>query len=175
MKSTTLLIMRHAKSDWSIGHKTDFDRVLSERGEKDAPRMGQWIVDQGYMPVQVICSPARRARETILSAGKAWDLNENQIEWNQDIYNASLTQLLVIVTADLIQGRINLITGHCPGVSELLLYLSGDRTPNQAGGNLMPTAAVAVLKLNTENPADYGGWKIIDYMKPRLLPDYRDL
>ncbi len=76
-----------------------------------------------------------------------------------------------VVAGDLIVGKTNLITGHNPGVSELILYLSGDRVPHQASANLMPTAAITVLKLlNTEDPVEYGGWQIIDYMKPRLLP-----
>ena len=171
MKSTTLLVMRHAKSDWNISQGADFDRVLSGRGQTDAPRMGQWIADQGYTPDQVLCSPAQRVRETIFAAGKAWDLNEQQIEWDGEIYNASLPQLLAIVTADLVQGKINLIAGHNPGVSELILYLSGDQVPDRASNNLMPTAAVTVLKTGTDNFVDYGGWQIIDYMKPRLLTD----
>lgn len=169
--STTLLIMRHAKSDWNVSHGSDFDRVLSGRGITDAPRMGQWIVDQNHTPDQLICSPAQRVRETILAAGKAWNLDEEQIKWDQAIYNASLSQLLAIVAGDLAQERTNLITGHNPGVSELILYLSGDRVPEQDSANLMPTAAVTVLRLtNIDNHVDYGSWQIIDYMKPRLLP-----
>jgi len=172
MKSTTLLVMRHAKSDWNASHGSDFDRVLSGRGISDAPRMGQWIVDQSYTPDQIICSPAQRVRETILAAGKAWDQDEDQIKWDHDIYNADLDKLLAIVAGDLKQGSINLLTGHNPGVSELILYLSGDRVPEQASDNLMPTAAVTILKLaNSDNPVNYGDWQIIDYMKPRLLSE----
>jgi len=163
--------MRHAKSDWKINQGADFDRTLSGRGLRDAPRMGQWIVDQGYIPDRVICSPAQRVRETILTAGKAWDLDEDQIKWDQDIYNAYLNQLLAIVADDLSEGKVNLIIGHNPGISELILYLSGDRVPGQASSNLMPTAAITVMKLkNINNPVDYSGWDIIDYMKPGLLP-----
>ncbi len=171
MKSTTLLVMRHAKSDWNVSHGSDFDRVLSGRGITDARRMGQWIADQGYSPDQLICSPAQRVRETILAASKAWEQDKDLIKWDHDIYNAGLTQLLAIIAGDLVEGEINLITGHNPGVSELILYLSGDRVPDQANANLMPTAAITVLNLqHTENSIGYGGWQIIDYMKPRLLP-----
>ncbi len=172
MKSTTLLVMRHAKSDWNTGQTRDFDRTLSERGKRDAPRIGQWIANQGYSPDRVISSPARRVRETIFSVGKAWRQDQGSIVWEQDIYNASLDQLLGIIAGDLVAGKINLLIGHNPGVSELILYLSGDQVPANIGGNLMPTAAVAVLQQgNAVNPVEYGSWKIIDYMKPRLLAD----
>ena len=172
MKSTTLLVMRHAKSDWNVSHGSDFDRILSGRGITDTPRMGQWIVDQGYTPDQLICSPAQRARETILAASKAWEQDEDRIKWDHDIYNAGLSQLLAIIAGDLAEGKINLITGHNPGVSELILYLSGNRVPDRADANLMPTAAITVLQQidNSDNNVEYGSWQIIDYMKPRLLP-----
>ncbi len=167
--STTLLVMRHAKSDWNLSG-SDFDRVLSGRGVTDAPRMGQWIVDQGYVPDQLICSPAQRVRETVLAAGKAWDQDEYQIKWDRGIYNANLSQLLAIVAGDIAKGKTSLIIGHNPGVSKLILYLSGDQAPEQASENLMPTAAVTVLNLTgTCNLVDHGSWQIIDYMKPRLF------
>lgn len=169
MDSTTLLIMRHAKSDWNRGDR-DFDRVLAERGKEDAARMGGWIVNSGYTPDNVICSPAQRVRETISLAGQAWDQDEAKIRWDESVYNASLNSLLAVVAGNLLPGKINFLTGHNPGVSELLLYLSGDRIPKNADTNMMPTSAIVVFEShNDANFADYGAWNIINYMKPRLL------
>lgn len=163
--------MRHAKSDWNVGTSSDFDRVLSERGNSDAPRMGQWIVDQGYSPDRVICSTAQRVKETIALVSESWGQDENQIVWEPEIYNASLSQLLGAVAAEVKQEQVNLLTGHNPGVSELILYLGGDCLPSQASGNLMPTAAITVLELtNVNNIIDYGSWTIVNYIKPASLP-----
>lgn len=171
MDSTTLLIMRHAKSDWNTNNGSDFDRVLSDRGIYDAPRMGQWIVDQNYTPDHVICSPAQRVKETISAVGQVWNLDQKLIHWDQDIYNANLSSLLAVIAGDLVSGKINLIAGHNPGVSELILYLSGGHVPEQASGNLMPTATVTVLQLKDDSETvESGAWNIINYMKPRLLP-----
>ncbi len=162
--------MRHAKSDWNIGTSSDFDRVLSERGNIDAPRMGQWLVNQGYSPDQVICSTAQRVKETIALVSTNWKQDEDQIIWEPAIYNASLSQLLGTVAAEIKQGQITLLTGHNPGVSELILHLGGDCIPIQASGNLMPTSAITALELtNINNIIDYGSWKIVDYMKPANL------
>lgn len=170
MESTTLLIMRHAKSDWNCSHREDFERVLSDRGRKDAPRMGQWIVDNGYTPDRVICSPAQRAKETLAGVTQTLRLSEKELFWRSDIYNAALEQLLSIVASDILPDKTNLMIGHNPGVSELILFLGGNRVPNKAGSNLMPTAAITVLQLlNPQKPVEYGGWKIINYVKPRLL------
>ncbi len=171
MNSTMLLIMRHAKSDWNISDQPDFDRVLSDRGYKDAPLIGKWIIDQNYTPDRVICSPAQRVKETINLVGKSWPLSQENIQWEHSIYNAKLTQLLAIITGDLEQNKINMLVGHNPGLSELILYLSGNQIPKQATGNLMPTAAITVLKLiDVTSSTQSGAWQIVDYMKPKLLP-----
>ena len=44
-----LIIMRHAKSDWAVP-AGDFDRPLSQRGNRDAPRMGDWLAAQCLIP-----------------------------------------------------------------------------------------------------------------------------
>ena len=59
------MLLRHAKSDWP--DVPDRDRPLAKRGKRDAPVVGRWLHDQGYLPEIVICSAARRTRET-------WDL-----------------------------------------------------------------------------------------------------
>lgn len=169
MNSTVLLIMRHAKSNWKTGGK-DFDRTLSDRGRKDAARMGQWIVDNGYTPDVVFCSPAQRVWETISLAGQNWGQDEAAIQWLEQIYNADLPHLLSVIAHDLSVGKVNLLVGHNPGVSELLLYLSANQVPAAARPNLMPTSALAVLQCPDETAmADYGSWKVTNYMKPKLL------
>lgn len=59
-----LLLIRHAKSDWTeIGLK-DFDRPLNERGLKNALEMGQRIYIKQLIPSKIISSPAVRAFST---------------------------------------------------------------------------------------------------------------
>ena len=38
----TLFLVRHAKSDWPA-NVSDFDRPLSERGHRDAPKMAEFL------------------------------------------------------------------------------------------------------------------------------------
>ncbi len=63
-KGRRFLIMRHAKSDWGTPGERDFDRPLAKRGQRDAPRMDEWLRAQGLVPELVLASSARRARET---------------------------------------------------------------------------------------------------------------
>ena len=57
-----VVLLRHAKSAWP--DVPDHDRPLARRGRRDAPVMGRWLRAAGYLPDQVVCSTARRARET---------------------------------------------------------------------------------------------------------------
>ena len=62
MKS--VLILRHAKSEWGNPGQADFDRPLAKRGLEDAPRMGQVLARFNYVPDRILSSPAQRARQT---------------------------------------------------------------------------------------------------------------
>ena len=46
----TLLILRHAKSNWNYPDLSDYDRPLNARGKQDAPRMGEHLREQGLIP-----------------------------------------------------------------------------------------------------------------------------
>ena len=60
----TVLLLRHAKSSRENPETADFDRPVTRRGRRDAPRMGKWMHEAGLKPDLVLCSDARRARET---------------------------------------------------------------------------------------------------------------
>ena len=60
----TLLLLRHAKSDWDDVSIDDHERPLNPRGLKAAPRMGRLIADLGLVPKLCLSSTAVRARDT---------------------------------------------------------------------------------------------------------------
>src|SRR5210317_1055809 len=61
-----LILMRHAKSDWSHAGMTDHDRPLNNRGIASAAALGNWLRDKGYLPDQVLSSSAERTGQTLL-------------------------------------------------------------------------------------------------------------
>src|SRR5260370_8641785 len=61
-QNRTLVLFRHAKSAWP--DVPDHERPLASRGIRAAPVMGRWLRDAGLVPELVLCSTARRARET---------------------------------------------------------------------------------------------------------------
>ena len=60
-----LILLRHAHAEPGAAGQADFDRPLSSQGLAEAEAAGRWLADQGLVPDRVLCSPARRARETL--------------------------------------------------------------------------------------------------------------
>jgi phosphohistidine phosphatase len=140
----TLLVMRHAKSDWGEADFPDHERPLAPRGIKAARRMGRLLHETGAAPELVVSSTAVRALTTAELAAKAggWDC---AIITEVALYASDPDRVLEVVARVDSGVRRLLIAGHEPTSSELVRRLTG-------GVVRMPTAAVACLDL-----AD-GGW-----------------
>ena len=58
-----VIIMRHAKTE-AFNAKGDFERVLTDKGLKQAKRVAKGLRDMGLVPDQIDCSSATRAMQT---------------------------------------------------------------------------------------------------------------
>lgn len=172
MANHKLILMRHAKSDWSTGAQSDFDRPLAKRGRKDAPRMGRWLHEHSLYPDIFISSPARRTRETAICVAEALAFPDKDIVWDQQLYEASLNDLLAVIHAHGPDSHTLLLIAHNPGLDALLDYLARDPARLTSTGKLMTTAAVAVLDFGagpiSTRPAIAG---LEGLVRPRELDD----
>lgn len=143
-----LWLLRHAKSAWDSDARTDFDRPLAKRGEKDAPRLGAWMAERGLVPDRVVTSPARRAEETLalLLEGMEREPDDLEVVREPGLYDARVSDLLAVVHAQPEAAQRVLLVGHNPGFEELLQWLSAERDlPRTAAGKLMTTCTLARL------------------------------
>ena len=60
-----LLLLRHAKSSWDDETVADYDRPLNGRGRSAVPTMGRHLAAHRLSPQKILCSSARRTRETL--------------------------------------------------------------------------------------------------------------
>jgi len=163
-----LLILRHAKSDWESGAASDFDRPLAKRGEKDAPRVGEWLYREGIVPDLVISSPAERARQTALEVCKSMDYKKKEIVWDGHIYAAGVEDLLAVLARCPSDASTVLLIGHNPGLEDLLLFLAGDEVEVPADGKLLPTAALARLEMPKDwDTLQAGCAQLVSITRPR--------
>jgi len=147
-----LILLRHAKSAWPDG-VPDHDRPLAPRGRRDAPAAGRWLRKSDYVPDRVLCSTAKRARET-------WQLAEEKLgahpaaEFEDRIYGAPAADLLALARLTSADVNTLLIVGHDPAIRELTLELAGEPTGDAAAeafGRVRtkyPTASIAVLSFS---------------------------
>jgi phosphohistidine phosphatase len=84
----TLLLVRHAKSDWYSNASSDFDRPLNERGKRDAPAMAHRLLDKKIKIDAFIASPAKRARKTASLFAKEYKENKDKIIFKEELYAA---------------------------------------------------------------------------------------
>ncbi len=145
MQEHRLIIMRHAKSDWSEENRSDFDRPLTARGKEAAKLMSKWLKHKQYRIDLIICSPALRTKQTCQLVSQELGIPQNNILWETGIYEASLNNLLALVNQHGEEVQTLLIIGHNPGLDQLLCYLSRDPPSVSSSGKLLTTAAVAIL------------------------------
>lgn len=120
----TLLLLRHAKSDWSADYSGDHDRPLNSRGLRDAPRVGEILTERGLIPDLVISSTAVRARTTAelaMTAG-GWPAD---LELDESLYASSPSQVLALIDSAPDVETLMLV-GHQPTWSAVTQHLTGE-------------------------------------------------
>ncbi|PIV31300.1 MAG: phosphoglycerate mutase, partial [Zetaproteobacteria bacterium CG02_land_8_20_14_3_00_50_9] len=93
----TLLLIRHAKSDWADMHARDFDRGLNDRGRKDAPLMAGYMAEEGFVPDAFVVSDACRAMQTATLMAAEFGISVDDIDWRHELYLASPRTLLAAI------------------------------------------------------------------------------
>lgn len=134
----TLLLMRHAKSDWKQAGLADHDRPLNTRGRRAAPVMARQLHDQGVKVDVILASTAERARKTVALMQKEWAA-QTEVLHSKSLYLASPQQILSELKSLNDSWSSVLVVAHNPGLAELVSYLAGSSVE-------MPTAAVAIFE-----------------------------
>jgi phosphohistidine phosphatase len=135
----TLLLLRHAKSSWKDDTLDDHDRPLNERGKKEAPKMGQLLLEEHLLPDIILSSDAKRARRTVEKVCEAAGYRGETV-LNSELYLANTATYLKTLARLPDQISRALVVGHNPGMEQLLELLIQRYEP-------MTTAALARIDL----------------------------
>lgn len=159
-----LLLLRHAKSSWTDPGLDDHDRPLSARGQKAAPLIGRFLREQKLGPDLVLCSPARRARET-------WKLASVELRsaprllMEEGLYDfGNGGRILDTVRAKADSAKTVLVVGHNPSIERIAQRLvgKGDAKLRKRLAEKYPTGALAVISFDATD------WKTIEDAKGTL-------
>jgi phosphohistidine phosphatase len=145
----TLFLIRHAKSSWDDSAVPDKDRLLNDRGRRDAPKMGKRLAKRDVMPDLILSSPARRAVMTAEMIARELDYKLKDIVVDDRLYAGAADDLLKVIhkLGDNLESVM--LFGHNPELTELAYRLSSEITH-------MPTCAVAEFTFNAKSWLDIG-------------------
>ena len=153
----TLVIIRHAKSDWSVP-VTDRDRPLAKRGRKQARETGRWLAEHVRPLDLAVVSVAARTRQT-------WELvrealaGEVETRLAEEAYTFNARELLELVTELPPSTTTVALVSHNPAVEGLVERLTGEWVP-------LTTSAVAVVELSDWASAGLGDGRLTAAGRP---------
>lgn len=122
----TVLLLRHAKSDWDSSFGHDRERPINKRGKKEARRMGRFLADVDFLPDRIVCSSAVRARTTLEFAVDegSWD-EQISTKLTDELYDTTSENALALIQQQDDAFSRLLLVGHEPTWSRLVGALIG--------------------------------------------------
>ncbi len=144
-----LFLLRHAKSSWDDPALADHDRPLAPRGRKAAKLIGGHLRQEGVRISLVLCSSARRARETLDRVAPG---DETRIE--RELYDASADELLERLRRVPDEVETVMLIGHNPAIQDLAVGLA--RASGELARQKYPTGALATLTFR-------GPWRALEH------------
>lgn len=163
----TLILTRHAKSDWDDPSLSDHDRVLNPRGQADAPKLGAWLAARGHVPDAALVSSARRTQETWerMAPGFGRSVPMTVVP---GLYHAEAQDILGHLREA--KGRKILLIGHNPGICDF-----AHRIVDQPAAHPRfidyPTGATLVAEFPGDDwsAVDWWSGRVVDFTVPRDL------
>ncbi|WP_334065257.1 SixA phosphatase family protein [Limimaricola cinnabarinus] len=163
--SLTLILIRHAKSDWADPGQPDHARPLAPRGRRDAPRMGAWLAHGGHLPELVLCSDAARTRETLQLMQPEWPTTP-EIRHASALYAAPPRKLRGALEG--MGARSIALVAHNPGIGQLAADLAAEAPAHPRFADY-PTCAVTVLKFEANDWSSISKGRVAAFAIPADL------
>jgi phosphohistidine phosphatase len=170
---TTLVLLRHAKTEAGSASQGDKARCLVPRGMEATQIMGSYLRRRGFMPQLVLCSTAQRTVDTLAGIERAYG-RPLPVQYVDALYLASAGEILNVVAAQVPEGIHELmVVGHNPGIHELSLKLAarGDEALIDRLALKFPTCASATFNCRTADWANlrHSECELTDFATPKLL------
>lgn len=103
----------------------DFDRSLTIQGLNTVRALGRKLVEDQFNPELIISSNALRAEDTAINLMEELGIQEQVIQYEKKLYEASVREVLEIVNEAEASAKSVLLIGHNPTMSFFAEYLTG--------------------------------------------------
>lgn len=169
-----LVLLRHAKTQADFATGRDFDRALTLRGKRDCTRLAAELGSRRFTADAVVCSPARRTRQTFAGLRRA--LRQPAVSFPPCLYLASPRDLMSVIRAQRRTVKSLVAIAHNPGLHALAVALCGDRGRRKDIDRLydrFPTCTWCEIAfdLATWRLARRGAGRLVRLLRPRDMSD----
>src|ERR1700733_11266886 len=93
----SLILIRHTKSNWGDFSLPDFDRPIKKDRIEDAKEMASKLKELELKPDLIICSPAKRTRQTVEYFCDKLKYDYDKIQFDKRIYESTAEEVLHVV------------------------------------------------------------------------------
>lgn len=142
-----VILIRHARAAWPLPGSRDFDRALDESGVADADTLGRKMLERGLVPDRVICSTARRARETWAHMAPGLEMAEENATFTDHLYTADTAGYAETIRQNIGNGTI-LIIGHNPMLEDVAMAFAGTQEARAALARGFAACGLAVIEID---------------------------
>ncbi len=162
-----ILFVRHAKSDWSDGSLSDFDRPLNRRGLHDAPLMARHLKKVECIPTYILSSPANRALSTAKIFASEFGIADSAIKRDETLYESFTAQLIGAIASIPDEHEVAAIFSHNPATTSAIAQFSEEYISN------VPTCGIGVISFEGNHWADLttGNAKLTQLLLPKQVLD----
>ena len=153
-----LILMRHTEANWGFNLE-DHERNLSDKGQRDAEKLGIWLIRQRYQPTHALISDAKRTQQTFAGLN-----SKCEAVILPDLYLAP-PENLTLATVN-IDTECLLVLAHNPGIAELATKIA---TPEPTHPRFFDYPPGATLVLSYSNYSSLA--LVVDFVTPDDLPE----
>ena len=167
--SHQLYLLRHSESEpWSpLGN--DFSRALSSGGTRHAQRVSDWALDTLQLPDTVLCSPAKRTRQTLAPFLSHWPKLLGSTDYVESMYGATLNMLLTLAEDAFSYSERLFMVGHNPGVQTMLIQLLQDSRGED--GYRMSPGTLAIIEFPGQFKREARNGRLLNLVRKEDLSD----
>ncbi len=140
--------MRHAKSSWENPGLDDFNRPLLQKGISRTSLVSKALMENDFIPDQIISSPAVRALSTANLVIENLNLSAEIVIQEQNLYFRGEEDYFNAVFACSDEINTLMIVGHNPMITAFCNYFLTEKIDN------LPTSGIIGLEFETENWED---------------------
>lgn len=145
----TLILVRHAKSDWNNEGLSDRERPLNDRGKRDAPEMAKRLRKRELKIDAFVSSPAKRALQTARYFAEEFKVEKDHLRIEENLYGAGTSIFAEVVASQKNKKESVVLFSHNPGITEYANSLCDVRIDD------MPTCSVFAVQASVDSWKDF--------------------